>query len=799
MKRLNLAGDCLLFFDGAMGTMLQQAGLRPGEVPELWNLTRPEEIIAVHQGYLEAGCDILKTNTFGANALKLGNCGHSVSEIVSAAVGCARTAIQRTGGKPRYVALSIGPTGKLLRPLGDLTFEEAYALFSEMAKAGEAAGADAVLLETMSDTYEIKAAALAVKENTDLPLFVTVMLDQRGKLLTGGDIPAVTAMLEGLGADAIGMNCGLGPEQVGALLPRLLERCSIPVIVNPNAGMPKVIDGKTCYEVGPADFAQSMKKLAEQGAWILGGCCGTTPQHIAALTAACGNIAPRPLEKKELTVISSYGRAVTLTGDPVLIGERINPTGKPRFKQALREGDIDYILQAAVTQQEQGAAVLDVNVGLPGIDEGAAMERAVRELQGVTDLPLVIDSSSPEVIERALRIYNGKALINSVSGKEESMEAVFPLAKRYGGTIVALTLDEQGIPETADGRMAIARRIVERAQRHGIEKKELVFDALTMPVSASPDAARVTAETVRRLKEELGVRTVLGVSNVSFGLPQRGSVNGAFLTIAMEAGLDAAIVNPASPELMQAWRSWRVLAGFDEQCADYLAACGAAQSAPAAAPSAAQEISLSEAIRRGLKERAAKAARQALEHSTPLELIDQVMIPSLNEIGTGFEEGKIFLPQLLMSAEAAKGAFDVFKEAMAAQGGAEGKKHKVVLATVKDDVHDIGKNIVRVLLENYGFEVIDLGKDVPVEEVVSAAQQEDVRLVGLSALMTTTVSSMEKTIHALREQAPDCRVVVGGAVLTEEYAGSIGADAYGKDAMATVHYAQRVYGEEEKK
>ena len=797
MKQWDLSEERLWFFEGAMGTMLQKAGLCAGEVPELWNLLHPEKITAVHRGYLEAGCDLLKTNTFGANAQKLAATGRSVEAVIAAAVGCAKEAVAQVGGKPRYVTLSIGPTGKLLKPLGDLGFEEAYALFSQMARAGEAAGADAVLLETMSDAYELKAAALAVKENTKLPLLATVMMDRRGKMLTGGDIDGTVALLEGLGAQAIGFNCGLGPEQVGELLPRLLARASVPVIVNPNAGMPKVIDGKTCYEVGPEEFAAQMKRLAAQGAHILGGCCGTTPEHLSAMIEACKDVAPQAITPKNLTVISSYGRAVTIDGDPVLIGERINPTGKPRFKQALREGDIDYVLQAAVTQQEQGAAVLDVNVGLPGIDESAAMERAVREIQGVTDLPLVIDTSSPEVMAQALRIYNGKPLLNSVNGKQESMEAVFPLAKRYGAAVVALTLDEQGIPETVEARLAIAKRIVETAKTYGVAKNDLVFDALTLPVSASPTAAKITAETVRRLKNELGVRTVLGVSNVSFGLPQRGAINAAFLTLAMNAGLDAAIVNPGSNELMQAWRSYRVLAGLDEKCADYVAACSALPKEEKTAAAGGEETSLSEAIRRGRRERAVKAAREALQTVPPLELIDREMIPALNETGAGFEAGTIFLPQLLMSAEAAKGAFEVIREAMAAQGGTEEKKHKVVLATVKDDVHDIGKNIVRVLLENYGFEVIDLGKDVPAETVVDAAKQEDVRLVGLSALMTTTVSSMEKTIQALRKETPECKVVVGGAVLTEEYAGSIGADAYGKDAMATVHYAQKVYGEQE--
>lgn len=802
MKFADLWGKRLVFFDGAMGTMLQQAGLKGGELPELWNLEKPEVVEGIHRRYREAGCDILKTNTFGANRFKLAGTGHTVEEIVCRAVELAR----RGAGKDGLVALDIGPTGKLLQPLGDLAFEDAYQAFREMAQAGEKAGADCILIETFSDTYEVKAAVLAAKESTSLPVIATMIFDGRGKLLTGGDIPAAAALLEGLGVDALGFNCGAGPEQMKALLPQLLGCCALPVVVNPNAGLPRSEDGQTVFDVESAAFAASMRELAGMGLWAAGGCCGTTPAHLAAMIDACRGLPLTRREDSGKTLVSSYAHAVEIgSAEPVIIGERINPTGKSRFKQALREGDMDYILREGIAQQKNGAHILDVNVGLPEIDEPALMEQVVCRLQGVTDLPLQIDTSDPQAMERALRAYNGKPLINSVNGKAESMRTVFPLAKKYGGVVVCLTLDEDGIPETAQGRLAVARKIVETAAQYGIAKKDLLVDVLTMTVSTGQDAAKVTLEALRLVRQELGVHTVLGVSNVSFGLPQREVVNAAFYTLALHSGLDAAILNPNSAGMMNAYATYRALMGLDAGCAAYIErmaalpasvpAAVAAEKPAAGEKTPAGDTGLREAVRRGLKERAAASAAEELGRKEPMAVIEEELMPALDEVGKAFEAGTLFLPQLLMSAEAAKAAFEVLREHMSRTGGRPEKKQKVILATVKGDIHDIGKNIVKVLMENYGYDVIDLGKDVDPQVVADTAVEQDVRLVGLSALMTTTVSSMAQTIDLLRRVKPECRVVVGGAVMTQAYADQIGADCYSPDAMATVHYAQRLFGE----
>lgn len=802
MKFADLWGKRLVFFDGAMGTMLQQAGLKGGELPELWNLEKPEVVEGIHRRYREAGCDILKTNTFGANRFKLAGTGHTVEEIVCRAVELAR----RGAGKDGLVALDIGPTGKLLQPLGDLAFEDAYQAFREMAQAGEKAGADCILIETFSDTYEVKAAVLAAKESTSLPVIATMIFDGRGKLLTGGDIPAAAALLEGLGVDALGFNCGAGPEQMKVLLPQLLGCCALPVVVNPNAGLPRSEDGQTVFDVEPAAFAASMRELAGMGLWAAGGCCGTTPAHLAAMIDACRGLPLTRREDSGKTLVSSYAHAVEIgSAEPVIIGERINPTGKSRFKQALREGDMDYILREGIAQQKNGAHILDVNVGLPGIDEPALMEQVVCRLQGVADLPLQIDTSDPQAMERALRAYNGKPLINSVNGKAESMRTVFPLVKKYGGVVVCLTLDEDGIPETAQGRLAVARKIVETAAQYGIAKKDLLVDVLTMTVSTGQDAAKVTLEALRLVRQELGVHTVLGVSNVSFGLPQREVVNAAFYTLALHSGLDAAILNPNSAGMMNAYATYRALMGLDVGCAAYIErmaalpasvpAAVAAEKPAAGEKTPAGDTGLREAVRRGLKERAAASAAEELGRKEPMAVIEEELMPALDEVGKAFEAGTLFLPQLLMSAEAAKAAFEVLREHMSRTGGRPEKKQKVILATVKGDIHDIGKNIVKVLMENYGYDVIDLGKDVDPQVVADTAVEQDVRLVGLSALMTTTVSSMAQTIDLLRRVKPECRVVVGGAVMTQAYADQIGADCYSPDAMATVHYAQRLFGE----
>ncbi len=791
-----LAGSRMLFFDGGMGTLLQDAGLKPGELPESWNITHPQDILSIHLQYLQAGADFVTTNTFGANALKLHGSSYTAQQLTTAGVQLARQAVQQSG-KKAWVALDIGPTGKLLKPLGDLDFETAVEAYKEMVRAGVQAGADCCIIETMSDTMEMKAAVLAVKECCQLPVFVTMVFDERGRLLTGADIPAAVAMLEGLGVDAIGLNCGFGPKQMLPLVDELQKCCSTPILVSPNAGLPVVVNGQTMYNVAPDAFAKVMAEIAEKGVWMVGGCCGTTPAHIAAEVAACQKISPKPLPVHHRTMVSSGCCAVVMGENPVVIGERINPTGKKRFKQALRDGDIDYILNEGVRQSDAGADILDVNVGLPEIDEADMMKRVVSELQGIIDLPLQIDTTNMQAMEAALRIYNGKPMINSVNGKQEVMREVFPLAKKYGGVIVALTIDETGIPETAEGRLAIAETIVRTAEEeYGISRDNLVVDALTMTVSSSPDAAEVTLKALSMIRQKLGVKTILGVSNVSFGLPRREIINSAFFLLALQAGLDAAIINPASEPMMQSLFAYRVLSQKDAQCTQYIERYSQTAAAPPAPAVTAAGMTLEDAVRRGLKEETVQQTRVALETAGPLDIINDRLIPALDLVGKGFEKGTIFLPQLLMSAEAAGAAFDLLKEVMAASGTEQQKRGKVVIATVKGDIHDIGKNIVRVLLDNYGFEVIDLGKDVPPEVVVETVVRENVRLVGLSALMTTTVPSMEETIRQLRA-ATDCKVMVGGAVLTQEYAGQIGADYYAPDAMSSVHYALKILSPEE--
>ncbi|WP_303620666.1 homocysteine S-methyltransferase family protein [Hungatella hathewayi] len=798
----------IVFFDGGTGSLLQANGLKPGELPETWNILHPEIVTKLHYDYLEAGADIVKTNTFGANGLKFNDASeYGLDEIVTAAMENAKKAVSKAGDKG-YIALDIGPTGKLLKPLGDLGFEEAYRLFSDVVAVGAREGADLVLIETMSDSYEVKAAVLAAKENCNLPVFATMIFDSKGKLLTGGTVESTVALLEGLGVDALGINCGLGPVQMKGILADIMKAASVPVIVNPNAGLPRSEGGRTVYDIDADEFAGTMREIVEMGACVVGGCCGTTPEHIRKTIALCKDQPARMPEKKNRTVISSYAQAVEIDKNPVLIGERINPTGKSKFKQALRDHNLEYILREGVAQQDNGAHVLDVNVGLPEIDEAAMMEEVVMELQSIIDLPLQIDTSNIQAMERALRVYNGKPLINSVNGKQEVMEAVFPLVKRYGGVVVALALDEDGIPETADGRLKVAEKIYAKASEYGIERKDIVIDALCMTVSSDSRGAITTLETVRRVRDELGGKTILGVSNISFGLPQREIVNAAFFTMALQNGLNAAIINPNSEAMMRSYYSFRVLADLDPQCSEYISVYSGqvatlgqtvrqgGGSGKADGSGSAMSASLAESIERGLKESAHQAVTELLKTLEPLVIINEEMIPALDRVGKGFEKGTVFLPQLLMSAEAAKAAFEVIKEQLAKSGREEEKKGKIILATVKGDIHDIGKNIVKVLLENYGYDVIDLGKDVPPELVVETAVEQAVKLVGLSALMTTTVPSMEETIRQLQKTVPGIRVMVGGAVLTEEYAKTIGADRYCRDAMASVNYAEKVFAGE---
>lgn len=769
--------DKIKFFDGGMGTMLQAAGLKAGQLPETLNITNKDMILAVHRAYADAGCEYITANTFGANCLKFEN----YDEIIKAGIELAKSV-----GKK--VLLDIGPTGKLLKPMGELAFDDAIDIFAKTVIAGKD-GADAVLIETMSDTYEIKAAVLAAKENCDLPIIVTMIFDEKGRLLTGADIKTAVTMLEGLGVDVIGLNCGLGPKQMIEYVKELRKWTSLPIAVQPNAGLPVSVNGKTVFNVEPAEFAQDMKEIAKLGVSYLGGCCGTTPEHIRQMIALCKDIPANVPESKNYCLVSSYSETVDLGEKPKIIGERINPTGKKLFKEALRRNDIDYIIKEGIAQRDAGAHILDVNVGLPEIDECKMMEDAVYNLQAVLPTPLQIDTTNIAALERALRVYNGKPMLNSVNGKLKNMEEVFPLAKKYGSVVVCLCLDENGIPETAEGRIAVAEKIIKTAKEYGIDKKDLIVDALTMTISTDKNNAKETLKAVKYIRETLGVNTVLGVSNISFGLPQRDVINTAFFTLALQSGLSAGIINPKSSSMMNAYYSYNALAGLDDNCTEYIESVTEAQQA-------VQEtnVTLHTAIVKGMKDEAGACAKELLKDTAPLDVINNYIIPALDEVGAGFEKNKIFLPQLLMSADSAKAAFDVIKEYMILNNAEEKSGNKIVLATVHGDIHDIGKNIVKVLLSNYGFDVIDLGKDVPEETVLQAVTQNDVKLVGLSALMTTTVPAMEKTIELLHKNT-DAKVLVGGAVLTKSYAKMINADWYAKDAMESVRIAKAFFGE----
>ncbi len=794
MNIKELIKNQIVYFDGGMGTLLQERGLQPGELPETWNILHPEIITDIHRSYFEAGANIIKTNTFGANRLKFDN----LEEIITKAVENANKA--RDGFENAYIALDIGPIGKMLKPLGDLDFEKAVEIFAETVKIGSKLNVDLILIETMNDSYETKAAVLAAKENSDLPIFVTTVYDENAKLMTGANPKCMVAILEGLGVDALGLNCSLGPEQMKKIVPMLTKEASIPVIVNPNAGLPRSENGKTVYDVDADEFSDIMVEIAESGARILGGCCGTTPEFIRKTIEKTKSLKPQPIVPKNTTLVSSYTHAVEIGPSPILIGERINPTGKSKFKEALRQNNMDYILNEGIAQQEKGVQILDVNVGLPEIDEVEMIKNAVFELQSVIDLPLQIDTVDIEAMEQSMRLYNGKPLVNSVNGKEKNMKDVFPLIKKYGGTLIALTIDEDGIPETVEGRIKIAEKIIKTAKEYGIDKKDIVVDPLAMTISSDTNSANITLETVKRLSN-MEIKTSLGVSNISFGLPNREFVTSTFFAMALQNGLNCAIMNPYSQEMMKVYYCFNALTNRDDNCTDYINFCSTVVTQTVTTTSATgtklesnDDEPLKKAIIKGLKEQAAAITAEMLKTVSPLDLIDTQIIPALDIVGKGFEEKTVFLPQLLMSAEASKSSFDVVKASMASNG--EASKGRIILATVKGDIHDIGKNIVKVLLENYGYEVIDLGKDVPPELVCETAIKEEIDLVGLSALMTTTVPSMEETIKQLREKRPQCKVVVGGAVLTQEYADMIGADYYAKDAMETVRYAEHFFGVE---
>ena len=842
---LNLIKNQTLFFDGGTGSVLQSLGLQPGELPEIWNITNPDKIIQLHYEYFLAGANIIKTNTFGANKNKFKDSEFSLEEIVSSALNNAKKAKEKIEAElsnsefknsPHLIALDIGPLGKLLEPLGDLSFNEAVNLFSETIKIGLQNGADLILIETMNDCYEAKAGIIACKEvienlgsEFDVPIFVTTVYDESERSLTGTNIETMTTILEGLGVDALGMNCSLGPIQMKEFLKDFTDNTKLPIIVNPNAGLPRSENGKTVYDITPLDFANIVSDFISNGVSIVGGCCGTTPEHIKLLVKKVNEknlinknkidffVNQNTKEKNNSIKICSNTKVVKIGKDeiPALIGERINPTGKKRFKQALRENDIQYILQEGIKQEENGCHILDVNVGLPEIDETKMMIDVIKELQSVTDLPLQIDTSNPETMEQALRFYNGKALINSVNGKQEVMEQIFPLVKKYGGTVVALTLDETGIPETTEGRIEIAKKILETAQKFGIDKNEIIFDPLTMAVSSDDKAGIETLKCVKILTEEFNAKTILGISNISFGLPQREILTSSFFTMALTNGLSCAIMNPNSTEIMKAYNSFCTLSGKDNQCTNYINFVeNILQQQTVLQQNISQQVSTQQnlqtnnsslqnstyqsdsieyAIIKGLKEQTILKTKELLQTKTEIEIINENLIPALDIVGKAFEQKKIYLPQLLMSAESVKAGFSIIKDNLIQYGKKEEPKGEVVIATVKGDIHDIGKNIVKVLLENYSFKVYDLGKDVEPQEIVNLCVEKNIKFVGLSALMTTTVPAMEETIKLLKETCPDCKVCVGGAVLTQEYADMIGADFYGKDALDTVKFAQKIF------
>ena len=798
MKILEYLQQNIVYLDGGMGTLLQEKGLPLGELPERWNLSHAEIIQEIHSAYFNAGSNVVATNTFGANALKFND--DELEAIICAAVKNAKIAAEQSvGTQEKWIALDVGPCGKLLKPYGDLAFEEAVELFAKTIRLGVQYGVDLILIETMNDSLECKAAVLAAKENCDLPVFASCAFGEDEKLMTGASVDAMVAMLEGLRVDALGVNCSVGPKQLSKTVDVLLKYSSVPVLVKPNAGLPVCVNGEARFDVSADDFSQIMADFAAKGVRLLGGCCGTTPDYIQKTVQACKSIQPLHLQEKDFTCISSYTHAVYFD-KPVLIGERINPTGKKRFKQALIENDVSCILSEGLAQQENGAHALDVNVGIPNIDERIVLPKYVEELQAVIDLPLQLDTSDFTAMERAMRVYNGKPLVNSVNGKVECMENIFPLVKKYGGVVIALTLDENGIPDNSFDRIEIAQKIIQKAAEYGIKKKDILVDPLAMTIATDSQAANVTLEALKMLKGELGVGTSLGVSNVSFGLPNRDTINAAFFALALQNGLSAAIINPNSLEIRKLYHAYCALKGLDENCQEYIRFITENSNEMQAVPvnltakastteAAGNNSSLRQAIMQGLKELAAKECTVLLQNKQATDVIEGEIVPALDAVGRAYEEKKAFLPQLLMSADAAKAAFEVIKSSFLGQKDSQPKKSKIILATVQGDIHDIGKNIVGTILSNYGYQVIDLGRDVAPETILEAVVTENASIVGLSALMTTTVKSMEETVRLLHEKVPFVKIMVGGAVLTQDYAQEIGADGYAKDAMAAVRLA----------
>ena len=782
--------DNLLIFDGAMGTMLQREGLPIGDNPEIFGVRNPDKLLKIHKKYLEAGSNVLTTNTFGCNELKVEKLGYTVEEIIDKSVKIAKQAIEESDkSKPRFVALDMGPIGEMLEPMGTLSFDRAYEIFKRQAIQGEKSGADLIIIETMMDLYEAKAAVLAAKENTNLPVICTMTFDENGRSFTGCLPQAMVATIEGLGVDALGVNCSLGPKQLLPIVKIITELASVPVIVQANAGLPVIENNETIYKMTAEEFFQGVKKFVDLGVSIIGGCCGTNETFIKEICDNIDKLQKKEPKRKESTIVCSAAKYVDIQG-PTIVGERLNPTGRQPLIDAYTSGNNDYVINLSLEQSNEGSEILNVNVGVPDIDEEKAMKRVIKGIQEVVDVPLQIDSSNVKALEAGLRYYNGRTILNSVNGKESSLETILPLAKKYGACVVGLTLDEKGIPSTAQGRFEIAKKIVERAESYGIRRKDIFIDCLSLTVSAQQNEAMETIKAIKMVKENLGCKTILGVSNISFGVPNRSGLNNTYLNLALGSGLDLAIINTEDKGMVQSIDAYKVINNMDKGCLNYIDKYkNIANYNKIKEHKNHENLTLEDAIERGLKEEAKDLTFKILESKDEHYILDEVLIPALDKVGAKYDKGELFLPQMIQSAETVKIALNIIKERLS-KNNTSSNKGKIIVATVQGDIHDIGKNIVKIMLENYGYEVIDLGKDVPIEEVVKRAKEEEIELIGLSALMTTTVENMKKTIEALKENNITAKVFVGGAVVTKEYAQKINADYYSKDAKSAIEIAK---------
>ena len=782
--------DNILIFDGAMGTMLQKEGLPIGDNPEIFGIKNPHKLLKIHKKYLEAGSNVLTTNTFGCNELKVNKLGYTVEEVIDRAVSIAKQAIEESDkSKPRFVALDIGPIGEMLEPMGTLSFDRAYEIFKRQAIQGEKSGADLIIIETMMDLYEAKAAVLAAKENTNLPVICTMTFDENGRSFTGCLPEAMVATIEGLGVDALGVNCSLGPKQLLPIVKTITELANVPVIVQANAGLPVIKEGQAVYEMNDEEFFQGVKNFVDLGVSIIGGCCGTNETFIKKICDNIDKLQKKEPKRRKSTIVCSAAKYIDIQG-PTIVGERLNPTGRQPLIDAYVSGNNDYVINLALEQSNEGSEILNVNVGVPDLDEEKTMKRVIKGIQEVVDVPLQLDSSNVKALESGLRYYNGRTIVNSVNGKEKSLETILPIVKKYGACVVGLTLDENGIPSTAEGRFNIAKKIVERAEQYGIKRQDIFIDCLSLTVSAQQDEAMETIKAIKMVKENLGCKTILGVSNISFGIPNRKALNNTYLNLALGAGLDLAIINTEDRTMVESIDAYKVISNMDKGCLDYIEKFKfVSNDNKTKERKNYDNLTLEDAIERGLKEEAKDLTLKILESHDEHFVLDKVLIPALDVVGTKYDKGELFLPQMIQAAETVKVSLNIIKERLSKNNNTS-SKGKIIVATVQGDIHDIGKNIVKIMLENYGYEVIDLGKDVPIEEVVKRAKEENIQLIGLSALMTTTVENMKKTIKALKENNINARVFVGGAVVTEEYAQKINADYYSKDAKSAVEIAK---------